>query len=245
MRHVRRFGVVGVFLLAACGGGNSAPKERGLTSDEADRLASVLYTNHETGGATFSLATAFTATGDSLTMNGIVDWVKHQGHATVTASGQEQGIAEVFWNQSLVLERRPALAGPLAALGHEGAMFVARPIDTTKRQLDRSIGVLVGLASTVRDNGILIMQKEGSAFLRRDTWQGKPAEVLRYGTQNRYWLEPGTSILHRFDGNAAAGSAPIVIDLLSREPHTIKPPSPAQVLSVDAIKDLYAAVSGQ
>lgn len=238
MTRISRPLLVAALVLASCGGG-AAPQERGLTQDEADRLAAVLFTNHESKGATFQLATSFTATGDTLSMSGEVDWVNHQGHAMVNASGQENGVTEVFWSQSTIVERRPRLDPLFAATGRAGVLYVARQPDTRTRQLDRAVSVLVGLASTVRDNGVLIMQKEGSAFMRNDTLRGAPVEVLRYGTQNRYWLDVGTSTMRRFDGNAAAGSAPIVIDVLESGERRISPPPAGLVVPYGQVKELY------
>lgn len=232
-----------LFALSSCGGA-PAVKERGLTAEEADRLAAVLFTNHESKGATFQLVTTFTTTGDTLSMTGDVDWVKHQGHATISARGSEAGVTEVFWNESVIVERRPQLDAMLEATGHPGARYVVRPPETARRQLDRAVAVLTGLASTVRDNGILTLQKSGSAFMRTDVLRGKEVEVMRYGTQNRFWLDKGTSTLRRFDGNAAAGSAPIIIDFMSFGARTVVPPSQSSAVPVDAIRELYAGVSG-
>lgn len=230
--------------MASCGG-NPAARERALTQEEADRLAAVLFTNHEKKGATFELTTTFTATGDTVSMQGVIDWVNHTGRALVSARGQEQGVSEVVWSPSVVLERRPRLDEALTAAGHPGARYVARPPDPKNRQIDRAISVLTGLASTVRDNGILILQKAGSAFMRNDTWRGKPVEVLRFGAQNRFWLESGTSTLRRFDGNAAAGSAPMVIDFTDFGSRTIPPPPAWMVVGIDSVKELYSgATSG-
>lgn len=224
-------------------GGKEAVRERALTQEEADRLASVMFMNHEKQGATFELTTSFTSTGDTLSMQGIIDWVNHRGRAVVSARGQEEGVAEVVWAQSVILERRPGLDAMLASTGHPGARYIARPPDPKNRQLDRAVAVLTGLASSVRDNGILILQKAGSAFMRTDTWRGKSVEVLRFGTQNRFWLEKGTDTLRRFDGNAAAGSAPIIIDFTEFGTRSIAPPPSAMVVAVDSVRDLYSSVT--
>lgn len=244
MRRARVLLVALGLAVAACGG-STVPKERALTQEEADRLASVLYTNYESKGAAFEITTAFTSTNDTLSMQGIVDWANHRGRALVTARGMERGISEIVWSDSVVIERRPALDGPLSALGFPDARFVARPPDPSKRQIDRAISILMGLASTVRENAVLILQKQGSAWMRTDTWRGKPVDVLRYGTQNRFWLEPGTSTLRRFDGNAAAGSAPIVIDFASFGPQNVPAPDGRSIVGVDSVRELYeSAVAG-
>ena len=232
-----------LWTVAVSCGNESASSERPLTPDEADRLASVLYTNYQAGVATFNLSSAFTGTGDTLSMSGVVDWTNHTGQASVTASGQESGITEVIWNQKLVVERRPALDDVLAGLGHPGVRYVYRPVDTANRQLDRAISILIGLAATQRENAVLILQKPGSAFLRKDRWQGRVVDVIRYGSQNRFWLEQGSSVLRRFDGNAAVGSAPIVIDFLQTGARTVTPPPREMVIDVDEIKEAYAAVA--
>lgn len=225
-------------LLAACGGSASSG-ERALTQDEADRLASVLFTNYEAKGASFELATSFTTTGDALSMRGIVDWTTHRGSAIVSARGQEEGVTEVVWSDTVVIERRPQLDAPLETAGHPGARWVARPPDPKTRQIDHAISVLVGLASTVRDNGILVLQKAGSAFVRKDSWRGEQVEVMRYGSQNRFWLEPGTSNLRRFDGNTASGSAPIIIDFGSFGRRPVAPPPRETIVNIDEVRDVY------
>ena len=241
-RACRALAAVALLVVSACG--SSAPKERPLTTDEADRLAGVLFANHEAGGATFTLNTTFTGTGSTLAMSGIVDWSTFSGQATVTATGQESGVTEVFWNQKVIVERRPALDAVLAATGRPGARYMYRAVDTGKRQLDRAIGILLGLASAQRENAILISQKEGSAFLRTDKWRGETVDVLRYGSQNRFWLQQGTSVLRRFDGNAAAGGAPIIIDFLQTGKRSVSPPPQSLVVSADEIKEAYAAAAG-
>ena len=241
-RASRALAVMVLLVVAACG--SSAPTERPLTTDEADRLASVLFTNHEGGGATFTLSTTFTGTGSTLSMSGVVDWTTLTGQATVTATGQEAGVTEVFWSQNVVVERRPALDAVLAATDHPTVRYVYRAVDTGTRQLDRAIGILLGLASAQRENAILITQKEGSAFLRADKWRGETVDVLRYGSQNRFWLKQGTSVLRRFDGNAAAGSAPIIIDFLQTGKRSVSPPPESLVISADDIKEAYAAATG-
>lgn len=241
-RLPRFLATAALLVVTACG--SSVPKERPLSTDEADRLAGVLFANHEAGGATFTLNTTFTGTGNTLSMSGVVDWTTLTGQATVSASGQEAGVTEVFWNRQMIVERRPALDGILAATGHPGVQYVYRAVDTDKRQMDRAISILLGLAAAQRENAVLIMQKEGSAFLRTDEWRGETVDVLRYGTQNRFWLQQGTPVLRRFDGNAAAGSAPIVIDFLQTGKRSVTPPPQSLVINADDIKEAYAAATG-
>jgi hypothetical protein len=226
--------------LLACGA-ESETTERALTADEAALLAEIQFRNFEIGGADFIVNAAFTELGDSITMSGSIDWVNHLGQATVAASGQEAGIDEVMWSSNEVLESRPAMTQMLAAIDLPSVRFIARPPDSERRLLDRTIGILVSLASTERDNALLIQQKEGSLFLRSDVLRGQKVFVLRYGKSLRYWVDQSTSELLRFEGDSNSGTAPIVIDFMAFGQRTIAQPPQDSVVAVSEISELYDA----
>ena len=161
-------GMCAVVLVGCSSSKTSKPVERALTIDEATLLAALQYDNYQDAGATFRVATAFTSTGDVLNLEGEIDWTNHVGHAYVQAQGAEQGIVEVYWSDQLVLERRPAADELLTGLGYSGIQYIVRTPDAANRQLDRALAIVVGLASTQRENPQLIQQKEGSAFVRVD-----------------------------------------------------------------------------
>lgn len=237
----RLFAVVAasLLMLSACGGGDSTPKERPLTSDEAAQLAGVQFANYQAEGATFELNTAFTGTGDTLYLSGEVDWKNHIGHARVAAKGTEASITEVMWQGNAVIERRPSLDVVLNEMGMPNAKFVIRQAVPAKRQLDRAIAIVLSMANAQAENALLIQQKEGSAFLRTDDWRGTEVQVLRYGIQNRFWIETGTSVLRRFDGNSKSGTAPTIIDFVKYGKQSIRMANPKYIVPYEKIQNIY------
>lgn len=235
--------VVGAALVAACGGSKEAKStEHPLTLDEATQLASVQYDNYQDAGATFQVATAFLVSEDTLTLQGVVDWKQHIGYAVAVARGAEDGIAEIYWTDQAVLERRPAADALLTGMGFPEAKYFARSPDPSKRLLDRALAIILGLASTQRENPQLIQQKEGSAFLRTDTLRSTAANVLRFGERNIYWLDAATNRMLRFEGNAASGGAPTVVDILSRGAQTITLPKESAIIAASSVQELYDAL---
>ena len=93
--------LVVALLAAACGGSKATTgvSERPLTFDEAAKFAAVQVDNYRAGGATFVVNTTFLSTGDTLVMQGEIDWVHHEGHAFVSGKGAESGVVEVYWTQ--------------------------------------------------------------------------------------------------------------------------------------------------
>lgn len=229
-------------MVTACGGGE-AVKERPLTSDEAATMAMVQYSNMQAEGATFTVSSATTTTGDTLNMTGEVDWLNHTGHAVVTATGIEQPVTEVQWNKNEVLERRSDLAAFFPVVNRDPRTWVSRGIDPTNRTLDRVIGILTRLSSNEPDNALLIQQQEGSAFLRTDTLRNTPANVYRYGKTSIYWLDTDTNAMLRFEGNSSSFTAPIVVDINARGPQSIALPSPEMVITVTDFKKLYESTT--
>lgn len=243
-RATRRLLVVSAIVvggLSSCGDEAAVSTERPLTFDEASMLANVQRLNALDGGAVVEVVSSFLIDGSTVSMRAEVDWSTHTGHALVVATGTEQAIAEVFWNDTTVFERIPSLDPLLAGRGAPSIRYVARPADTENRQLDRAIALLVGLAAEAPDNPVLLQQKEGSAFLRDDVLRGEAVTVLRFGQQTVYWLDAGGA-MHRFEGNSAAKNAPIIVDVYERGAQQITFPDPSTVIAVDAIRELYDAV---
>jgi len=229
--------------VAACGGSKEpASTERPLTLDEATLMASLQYDNYQDAGAAFQVATAFTATEDTLSLQGIIDWKNHVGYAIVGAQGAEAGITEVYWNDNVVLERRPAADPLLTGIGYRGVEYFARSPEPSTRLLDRALAIVLGLASTQRDNPQLIQQKPGSAFMRTDALRGTAVNVLRYGVRNLYWVDATTNRMLRFEGNAEAGAAPTIVDIGERGAQKITLPPEDRVIAVPAVQELYDAL---
>jgi len=241
MRRVP-FIIAALTIVAACGG-ESTPKERPLTGDEAASMAVVQLNNMQDGGAVFEAVAAVTSTGESLTMSGLVDWEKHTGRASVVAKGKEAPVTELAWAGDKVLERRIDLAAMLPSLGLASDAWILRSLDLTKRTLDRIVAILLRLASTEPDNALLIQQTEGSSWMRTDTLRGRKVDVMRYGKQTIYWLDATTGEMLRFEGNSTGLNAPIVIDFIERGRQTIDLPLPRDVVPVSEIEDFYGAVT--
>lgn len=232
--------------LASCGGGDEPTGPQPLTRQQAERLSQAGYTNYLAKGAEFEANSAFLGPGgsQSLTMVGQIEWERHAGRAVVRGEGREAGISEVYWEETFILERRPAMDAIVSGLGGPATPWIARQPDPTNNQLDRLVGLLVGLASEQPDNALLVQQKEGSEFMRNDTLRDTAVEVLRYGNRNIYWLDVADGSMVRFEGNSAGGNAPVVIDVLARKAVTLTRPAETDIVPVERIAEAYAAVTG-
>jgi hypothetical protein len=199
-----------------------------------------LFDNYEAGGAEFQLAIQI-GPGETINLQGEIDWTTHRGHALVAGRGTEEGIQEVYWDDEAVLERRAGLTTLLAQTGLESVAFVARPVDLERRDLDQTLALVTGLASEQRDNPLLIAQTDGSGFLRADTLRDAEVSVLRYGPLTTYWLAEDDGRMLRFEGNNTPGTRPVVIDLLALGARTIAGPPANQVVDVSEVQELYDA----
>lgn len=237
----RSLGLSLFLVMSACGGATEPPASRGLTTEEATRLAEIRFGNFGAQGADFSATSAFIALGESLTLTGSVDWQTHSGTATVSASGRDAGVERIVWFSDAVLEVRPGLLTILASTGQTGVEYVRRTPEVGSRLLDRTIAFIVALASPERENALLIQQTEGSAFLRFDTIRGRDVEVLRFGKSLRYWLDVETGELLRFEADSPESNAPVVVDLLAFGLRKVPNPSASTVVDSSTIQDLYDA----
>jgi len=185
-----------------------------LTPPQAMRMAQTLHQNHEAGGATFRIAARDVTTGETISLEGVVDWSTLRGRASVQGYSDERGqVIEIAWTKDAVAELRPALAAALTARGEPPDSFVLRPIDINDRPLDRLIALVSGLAVAQPDNAQLIVQNPGSGFVRADTLRGVDVEVLRYSSRTLLWIESASGRLLRFEGTSSTGEAPVVVDL--------------------------------
>lgn len=235
-------------LVVGCGGsdGPVAGEPRPLTDDEAVRLAQAGHTNLLEGGATFEANSAFLGTDptQTVTLVGEIDWVNHRGRAFVRANGPDEGLTEVYWEETFVLERRPVIDAIVNGMGGPATPWVARSPDSSTRQLDRLLALVLGLALEQPENALLLQQTEGSSFVRLDDLRGDPVEVLRYGTRNLYWLALDDGSMARFEGNSAGGTAPTVIDLLELGPVEVEAPPETDIVPVEAVAEIYSAFVG-
>lgn len=237
--RTRHFFIVAVLCLASCGRSDSQ-SERALTSDEAAILAGVQYSNTQVGGAAFEVAAADTTTNSTVSLRGEIDWANHRGRAVVSAQGRESGVVEVTWDLTQIMERRRDVSAILAELGRAPDTWIVRQPDVTNRDLDRVIGIVAQMASTQPDNAILIQQKEGSAFVRTDTWRNTDVKVYRYGQRSLFWLDAQTNELRRFEGNNSQGTRPVIIDFVERKPRTVTLPDASTTIPVSEIQKIYA-----
>lgn len=253
-RNVRRYGVqkgrwprkLVIFsglCLMGCGSAETVSGERPLTFDEASELSTVQSNNYKISGAVVEVNSSFLSSGATLSMRATVDWQNHKGHAFVVATGPEAEVLEVYWNETTVFERIPAINGLLSARGEGMVEFIARPVDIERRQLDRAIAVVVGLAAKTPDNPVLIQQKEDSAFVRTDAHRGETVRVFRYGSRTVYWLSEDGAML-RFEGNSTALNAPIVVDVFERGKQVIDLPDPTNIISIEKVREIYDALVG-
>ncbi|WP_291378599.1 hypothetical protein [Demequina sp.] len=226
-----------VLALAAC---SSPSGPRGVTSEEADRLSEVFFTNFDNEGAHFVLNAAPTP-GTAMVIEGEVDFVEAQGYAVVSATGSDAPVHGVIFSEAVVLENMPQLVDLAATAGQQPFTWVARPFDSTAYQLDSLLGVLLGLSVQQRENPLLLEQA-GVQWLREDAVNGVAVDVFEFSPQVRLWVETGGTRLLRFEGNSSTLDRPIVIDLSEPGPVTLPLVEEADVVQVADVQDLYDAV---
>ena len=229
------FSVVLVASLGAC----AAPTgPHPITEDEADRLADVLYTTYQDGGASFSLSSLW-QDGTTVQLTGDIDFGGGAGVADLVSTGPDAKVASVAWFQDSMLEYIPSLITLAEQQDVGGFRWVARPVDTTKYRVDAQIAILRALASQVRENAQLLRQN-GATWLREDTLNGTDVDVFQYGISTRYWVEKGTTRLVRFEGNNADGNNPVIIDLSDPGPRSIDLPTLDETVAIQDVAELYA-----
>lgn len=204
-------------------------------------MAELLYGNYTDGGAQFVVSTVVASGGAQLNLQGEVDWKNHRGIATVSTNVTNATLTGVIWAESVVLERRPAFDQVLAGLGFGQAPLIAR-VPNLDLRIDQVLAILSGLASEQRDNAQLILQTEGSAFLRDDSLRGRAAHVYRYGTRNIYWVDSETGEMLRLEATSAKGGLPTVVDIIERKSVTVPEPPSSRVVRASDIGELYQTV---
>jgi hypothetical protein len=173
---MRRILVAALVLLALSGCTTPAETARNITEAEADRVADVLFTNYDSKGADFTI-NAVGRENKPMTISGEIDFVNGAGRALVQSQGTDAAVTEVAWYGPNIIERIPALTDLAAARG-DAITWVVRQSDTDTYDLDRQIGVLIGLASQVRENPLLLRQ-QGMKWLRSDTLRDTKVDVFQ------------------------------------------------------------------
>lgn len=237
--------VVAALLVAGCG---SSPSEdtaatatqaepQPLTLEQAELLASAQYLNYRNEGAEFTMVSGVSGTGSSFTIEGQIDWSQLIGYGVVTP---EQGEPyEVWWREDIVVQSAPELSTLLAA-ADQPPVFVGHGPNPAARPLDKAIATLLELGATRRDNPLLVRQKEGSAYLGEGVVDETPTVILRFGEINRFWIDPQTGLMLRFEGNSSAGKAPVLVDLLTHEAQRITAP-PGQIVNEEQAREIAAS----
>ena len=117
--------------------------------------------------------------------------------------------------------------------------YVARAPSPATRTIDRLVAVLAALAGDTRDNPLLVAQTPGSASFGTASVLGRDAEVLRYGAENRYWLDVETGELVRFEQPASADRDAFVVDVIARGPQVVDLPPVDRTIAATDIRDRY------
>lgn len=232
-----------VCVVAACGGGDDTSPQP-LSADQAARLAQAGFNNLLAGGADFEATSAMLSDAGNRTvlLSGVIDWQRHAGRAMVSISGPDDGITEVYWTEDAVYERWPESDATVSATGGPARPWIVRAPQPQTRQLDRLLGIILGLALEQPENALLIQQREGSAFVREDELRSRPVEVLRFGTRSSYWLALDDASMLRFEGNSSVGTSPTVVDFLRFGTIAVEPPPDGDVVPVESLSGLYAAL---
>lgn len=228
--------------LSACGtdaeGATTAPS-RGLTLEQAERLSAVLSDNLEAQGARFVVSASFD-NGDRIVVSGEVNWLDHTGHATVTMSTAGPGPVEVFWNERVMVERWPVLDGRLTDAGDPIAPYVWRPADPSGRQVDNLVAIIAALASTQRDNPLLIQQRPNAMDLGDQRVGDVLVERLSYSEDSEFWLAQDDGRLLRY--LLTTPGRTVTVDLVELAPQTVVGPAEDQVTAISEFSALYEQV---
>jgi hypothetical protein len=214
-----------------------------LSDRQAERLAHLFADNHRRGGAHFE-ARLTTPDGAAVAVEGAVDWRQRRGLATVSGSGFAGGIDEVLWDPATVLERRPALDAELAAAGHPGARWVARPLYPDGQPLDYVLALVTGLSSPHVDDPAAIARTPGSGLVRTETVRGVDTEVLRFGGHNLYWLAVDDGRLVAFATTDDPATHRVHLDVVDHAEVEVPNPPRHEVVRINDVAEAYQRVVG-
>jgi hypothetical protein len=223
-------------LITACGGSPApaTPSHAGgsrLTQAQALRLAQVLYLDYKAGGARVSVVVPY-GSGSTATLAGNADFKDHTGHLVVrtVVKGYRPQVQQVDYTSDAVYEKGgPVVAQEIAASGQAGAQWVERSPDPARRPLDAVIAIIVALASTQRDNPLLV-QESDARWITTERVDGVETDVFRYNQAITYYIGVSDGLLYRFVGQVQGIAGPVTVDISERGPHPSPPPAPATVL---------------
>ncbi len=197
-----------------------------LTERDAERLARMLYENHQGSGASFT-ASADYAGGAAVALDGEVDWTDGRGAFTATstfADGRPQQRQDVIYTEDAVYTEATAQeANLLAQQGRPGIRWIRRAPDVEGRPLDQVIDLIASLASPRPDNPRLLVQGD-LTFDRQEQVEGSTADVFT-SPKGSYWLASDSGRLIRFQGTLPGFAGPVVVDLARRGPVDVTEPA--------------------
>ncbi|MCF3145028.1 hypothetical protein [Streptomyces platensis] len=215
------------FLVLNSGSGPSDP--RGLTSDEANRLAITRFRNYEAHGRAVTITVPGTTGG--LIVTGSVDYHGKLGYGVVHGTGRDtssDGLIE--WTPTSVFVHPMANAPAHAPASPPRAAWHSRPLLSSGSALDTSLAIALKLGSDRPDNAELLPQN-GAAWWGRDQVDGHRVDVMtgpsspgRSGTAGkvRYWVG-SNGTLYRVRVGVSSESEPVVIDFDTQEYVPVKP----------------------
>lgn len=179
---VRRLVAVAVCaLLISCGGDASRSTSRGtlrpFTLEEATLVASAPYEDLRAGGATVNVSARF-ATGETITMRGVVDFRNDVGLFDIADPGHAAGLVGVGFTASTVLEHWT-----------QTPEWVARDVDPRLATTDLLVELIRLLGSPQRGNPLILYQDEFTGFVRSDQLGGVEVMVAQVEPGIRYWVD--------------------------------------------------------
>lgn len=235
--------VVMSVLIAACGSQSEKETERVLTLDEASVLSQVSFNHYDKGGATFEVNTVTEPGGPQLRLVGKIDWKTHTGSADLQTSVPSATLTRVWWKDDGVLEERPQLNNTITSITSvESPILLRRP--NKEKRLDQVLSIITGLASEQPENAQLILQKQGSAYLRRDELRGEQVDVMRYGERSIFWISVESQQCLRFEGANKLGNQPIIIDFSAHGLQKIQSPPPERWVIAEGNEQLLSLTNG-
>ncbi len=198
-----------------------------LTERDAERLARMLYENHQGSGASFT-ASADYAGGAAVALDGEVDWTDGRGAFTATstfADGRPQQRQDVIYTEDAVYTEATAQeANLLAQQGHAGVRWIRRAPDvegSPARPGDRPHR-LPGVAPAGQPS----TPGPGRPHVR-------PSRADRGFDHRRLHLSEGQLLAgerlraaHPVPGDAPGFAGPVVVDLARRGPRGRHEPPP-------------------
>lgn len=243
---VRRIVFASIFILSlsACGNDESQTKERPLTQQEASALAQASFINYDKGGALFDVTTVTEPNGPQLQLRGMIDWKTHTGSANVISNVPQPTLTSVWWQKDAVMERRPAFDAMISSAIKITAPVLVRRPETSRRRLDQVLAVVTGLASEQAENAQLVLQTDGSAYLRQDTLRGRAVDVMRYGQRSVFWIDTETGHMMRFEGTNKLGNQPILVDIVKLDAQKIELPPQKNWVVVEGNEQLLSLTNG-